>query len=77
VVLELAEKTGLSELIDKHMICRRPGLNSAWSTRAGKLTWVIAAMMCGAYRIDDVNVLRAGCGRDQGHPVDGRDCSRR
>lgn len=27
---------------------------------AGKLTLIIAAMMCGADNIDDVNVLRAG-----------------
>jgi hypothetical protein len=59
-VLELAEKTGLSELIDEHVDLRSARVKFGVVNPAGKPTSIIAAMMCGADSIDDVNVLRAG-----------------
>ena len=59
-VLELAEQTGLSELIDEHVDLPSARVKSGAVNPAGKLTSIIAAMMCGADSIDDVNVLRAG-----------------
>ena len=59
-VLELAEQTGLSELIDEHVDLPSTRVKSGAVNPAGKLTSIIAAMMCGADSIDDVNVLRAG-----------------
>ena len=59
-VLELAEQTGLSELIDKHVDLPSTRVGSGAVNPAGKLTSIIAAMACGADSIDDANVLRAG-----------------
>ena len=59
-VLELAEQTGLSELIDEHVDLPSTRVKSGAVNPAGKLTSIIAAMVCGADSIDDVNVLRAG-----------------
>jgi hypothetical protein len=59
-VLELAEQTGLSELIAEHVQLPSTRVRSGAVNPAGKLTSIIAAMMCGADCIDDVNVLRAG-----------------
>jgi hypothetical protein len=59
-VLELAEQTGLSELIDKHVDLPSTRVGSGAVNPAGKLTSIIAAMLCGADSIDDANVLRAG-----------------
>ncbi len=41
-------------------ICRPLGVKSGAVNPAGKLTSIIAGMMCGADSIDDANVLRAG-----------------
>ena len=59
-MLELAEQTGLSELIDEQVDLPSIRVKSEAVNPAGKLTSIIAAMMCGADSIDDSNVLRAG-----------------
>jgi hypothetical protein len=59
-VLELAEQTGLSELIGEHMELPSTRVKSGAVNPAGKLTAIIAAMACGADSIDDAGVLRAG-----------------
>ena len=59
-VLELAEQTGLSRLIGEHVDLPSTRVKSGAVNPAGKLTSIIAAMMCGADSIDDGNVLRAG-----------------
>ena len=59
-VLELAEQTGLSELIGEHVALPSTRVKSGAVNPAGKLTSIIAAMMCGADSIDDAGVLRAG-----------------
>ena len=59
-VLELAEQTGLSRLIGEHVDLPSTRVASGAVNPAGKLTTIIAGMMCGADSIDDANVLRAG-----------------
>ncbi len=59
-VLELAEQAGLSELISEHVNLPSTRVKSGAVNPAGKLTTIIAGMMCGADSIDDANVLRAG-----------------
>ena len=59
-VLELAEQTGLSELIGEHVDLASTRVKSGAVNPAGKLTSIIAGIMCGADSIDDANVLRAG-----------------
>jgi hypothetical protein len=59
-VLELAEQTGLSRLIGEHVELPSTRVASGAVNPAGKLTTIIAGMMCGADSIDDANVLRAG-----------------
>jgi Transposase DDE domain group 1 len=59
-VLELAEQTGLSELIGAHVDLPSTRVRSGAVNPVGKLTSIIGAMACGADSIDDVDVLRAG-----------------
>ena len=59
-VLELAEQTGLSRLIGEHVDLPSTRVTSGAVNPAGKLTTIIAGMMCGADSIDDANLLRAG-----------------
>ncbi len=59
-VLELAEQTGLSELIGEHVDLPSTRVRSGAVNPAGKLTSIVAAMACGADSIDDAGVLRAG-----------------
>ena len=59
-VLELAEQTGLSELIGEHVDMPSTRVKSGAVNPVGKLTSIIGAMACGADSIDDANVLRAG-----------------
>ena len=59
-VMELAEQTGLSRLIGEHVTLPSTRVASGAVNPAGKLTTIIAGMMCGADSIDDVDVLRAG-----------------
>jgi len=60
-VLELAEQAGLSELIGEHVDLPSTRVKSGPVNPAGKLTSIIAGMMCGADCIHDADVLRAGC----------------
>jgi hypothetical protein len=59
-VLELAEQTGLSRLIGEHVNLASTRVASGAVNPTGKLTTIIAGMMCGADSIDDADVLRAG-----------------
>ena len=59
-VLELAEQTGLSRLIGEHVELPSTRVRSGAVNPAGKLTTIIAGMMCGADSIDDAKLLRAG-----------------
>jgi len=59
-VLELAEQAGFSELIGEHVDLPSTRVKSGAVNPAGKLTSIIAGMMCGADCIDDADVLRAG-----------------
>jgi Transposase DDE domain group 1 len=59
-VLELAEQTGLSRLINEHVDLPSTRVKSGAVNPAGKLTTIIAAIVCGADNIDDANLLRAG-----------------
>jgi hypothetical protein len=59
-VLELAEQSGLSRLIDEHVDLPSTRVKSGAVNPVGKLTTIIAGMMCGADSIDDAGVLRAG-----------------
>jgi len=59
-VLELAEQTGLSRLIDEHVDLPSTRVKSGAVNPVGTLTTIIAGMMCGADSIDDAGVLRAG-----------------
>jgi Transposase DDE domain group 1 len=59
-VLKLAEQTGLSRLIGEHVDLPSTRVKSGAVNPAGKLTSIIAGIMCGADSIDDANVLRAG-----------------
>ena len=59
-VLELAEQTGLSWLIGKHVDLPSTRVKSGAVNPVGKLTTIIGGMICGADSIDDVDVLRAG-----------------
>jgi len=59
-VLELAEQAGLSRLIDTHVDLPSTRVRSGAVNPPGKLTSIIAGIMCGADSIDDANVLRAG-----------------
>ena len=59
-VLELAEQTGLSRLIGEHVQLPSTRVKSGAVNPAGKLTSIIAGMLCGADSIDDADVLRAG-----------------
>ncbi len=59
-VMELADQTGLSRLIGQHVTLPSTRVASGAVNPAGKLSTIIAALMCGADNIDDVNVLRAG-----------------
>ena len=59
-VMALAERAGLSELIDARVRFRSTRVASAGVNPAGKLTSVIAGMAVGADCIDDLNAVRAG-----------------
>jgi hypothetical protein len=59
-VLELAEQTGLSGLIDEHVAVDSARVASGAVNPVGKLGSVIAAMMTGADCIDDADLLRSG-----------------
>jgi hypothetical protein len=59
-VLGLAEKAGLSELIEGKVRLGSNRVRSAGVNPAGKITSIIAGMAAGADCIDDLDVIRAG-----------------
>jgi len=59
-VLELAEQTGLSDLLDTHVVFRSERIRSGAANPTPKLTSIVAGMLAGADSIDDLDVIRAG-----------------
>jgi Transposase DDE domain group 1 len=61
-LLALAERAGLSELISERVRIDPTAtkVKSAGANPAGKLTSIIAGMVCGADCIDDLDVIRSG-----------------
>jgi hypothetical protein len=59
-VMELAEQTGLSDLLDEHVVFRSERIRSGAANPTPKLTSVIAGLLTGADSIDDLNMIRAG-----------------
>jgi hypothetical protein len=59
-VMGLAERTGLSMLINDKVRLRTSRVASAGVNPAGKLTSIIAGMVAGADCIDDLDVIRSG-----------------
>lgn len=59
-VMVLAERAGLSELIDTKVKVASTRVKSAGVNPAGKVTSIVAGMAAGADSIDDLDVLRAG-----------------
>jgi hypothetical protein len=59
-IMALAERAGLSELIEEKVLLGGTRVRSAGVNPAGKLTTIIAGMAAGADCIDDVAVVRAG-----------------
>src|SRR5512142_3271035 len=58
--MALAERAGLSELIEEKVLLGGTRVRSAGVNPAGKLTTIVAGMAAGADCIDDVDVVRAG-----------------
>lgn len=59
-VMSLAERAGLSGLVDKHVAIDDPLIASTGANPAGKITSIIAGMTAGADCIDDLDVIRHG-----------------
>ena len=59
-VMGLAERAGLSELIEDRVAINASRVASAAVNPAGKLTSIVAGMAAGADCIDDLDVIRAG-----------------
>lgn len=59
-VMALAERAGLSELIEQRVEIKASRVRSAGVNPAGKLTSIVAGMAAGADCIDEVDVIRAG-----------------
>ncbi len=59
-VMALAERAGLSELIEEKVDLGATRVSSAGVNPAGKLTTVVAGMAAGADCIDDLGVVRTG-----------------
>lgn len=59
-VMGLAEKAGLSQLVESKVKITSTKVRSAGVNPAGKVTSIVAGMAAGADCIDDLNVLRAG-----------------
>jgi hypothetical protein len=59
-VMELAQQTGLSNLIEEHVAFRCERIPSGAAHPTPKLTSIIAGMAAGADSIDDLDVIRAG-----------------
>jgi hypothetical protein len=59
-VLELAERAGLSDLLDTHVRFADERVRSGAANPAPKLTSIIAGMAAGADSIDDLDLIRSG-----------------
>lgn len=59
-LLELAEQTGLSQLLDEHVRFVDERVQSGAANPTPKLTSIIAGMAAGADSIDDLDMIRAG-----------------
>ena len=59
-LLELAEQTGLSRLLDEHVRFVDERVKSGAANPTPKLTSIIAGMAAGADSIDDLDVIRSG-----------------
>lgn len=59
-VLELAERAGLSQLLDEHVRFVDERVKSGAANPTPKLTSIIAGMAAGADSIDDLDVIRSG-----------------
>ena len=59
-VLELAERTGLSDLLQEHVRFADERVRSGAANPTPKLTSIIAGMAAGADSIDDLDVIRSG-----------------
>jgi hypothetical protein len=59
-VLELAEQTGLSDLLAEHVVFNCERVRSGAANPVPKLTSIIAGLACGADCIDDLDVIRSG-----------------
>src|SRR6478735_3504509 len=59
-VMELAEQTGLSKLLDEHVRFTSEVVKSGAANPTPKLTSIIAGLTAGADSIDDLDVIRAG-----------------
>lgn len=59
-VMALAERAGLSQLLDQHVRFTSERVASATANSTSKLTSVIAGMAGGADSIDDLDLVRAG-----------------
>jgi len=59
-VMELAEQTGLSRLLDEHVWFTSERVRSGAANPTPKLTSIIAGLAAGADSIDDLDVIRAG-----------------
>jgi hypothetical protein len=59
-VMSLAERSGLSGLVDEHVLINDPPIASTGANPAGKIASIIAGMVAGADSIDDLDVVRHG-----------------
>ena len=59
-LLELAQQTGLSRLLDEHVRFTSERVRSGAANATPKLTSIVAGMAAGADSIDDLDVIRAG-----------------
>ncbi len=59
-LMELAERAGLSALLDEHVRFTTERVKSGAANPTPKLTSIIAGMAAGADSIDDLDVIRAG-----------------
>src|SRR5256714_13348185 len=59
-LLELAERAGLSRLLDEHIRFVDERVKSGAANPTPKLTSIIAGMAAGADSIDDLDVIRSG-----------------
>src|SRR6476659_3090673 len=59
-VMELAEQTGLSKLLDEHVRFTSEVVKSGAANPTPKLTSISAGLTAGADSIDDLDVIRAG-----------------